>query len=549
MQKRKVVLLILDGFGLAPPGPGNAISQANLKSITKYMLSYPHSELAASGEAVGLPAGEDGNTETGHINIGAGRTVWQDLPRINMAIQDRTFFTNDAFVGAIKFAILHKTNLHLMGLVSDAGVHSNIKHLYALLELVKKFGAEAPSTYIHVITDGRDSPPNAGIRFVKELSDMCAQIGVGKVATVMGRYYAMDRDKRWERIQAAYEALTENIDKKASSAHAAIEQAYVEGTTDEFIKPVIITDTEGNPLPRIVDYDAIIFYNFRIDRPRQLTKAFVLPNFESHMSGSFDPYTIKYSHKHVETDDTRQHPFTRKKVLTNIFFVSMTEYERNLPTIVAYPPNIVQSPLGKVVSEAGMRQLRMSETEKERFVTYYFNGMREESYPGEDHIIVPSPKVATYDMAPEMSAKELTEKLLDRMKIGVYSLIIVNLANPDMVAHTGNIPAAIKACQVADECVGRVVEQALAQEMTCIITADHGNVEEMLSPSGEMDTEHSTFPVPFIMIDPAYTNYPLRLPLGKLGDIAPTILSLMNIPIPPVMTGKNLLQDVLNVHT
>lgn len=538
--------MVLDGWGIGPPGPGNAISQSKLKHIPRLWVSYPHTQLVASGEGVGLPAGEDGNTETGHINIGAGRVVYQDLPRINMSIHDGSFFTNDAFVGAVKFTIQHNSNMHLIGLLSDSGVHASRDHLYALMELVKKQNTNIP-LYLHLFTDGRDSPPQAGIRFIDEIEAKCKELGIGKIATLMGRYYGMDRDRRWERTHEAYTALTESITRIAPSAKAAISSSYERGETDEFIKPTIILDDKGRELPRVQNNDAVIFYNFRIDRPRQLTRAFVLSDFETKTQNiAFDPYAIKYYHKHVVegNEDSTRKPFTRNIVLSNLFFVTMTEYERNLPCTAAFPPQPVKMPLGRVFAEAGLRQLRVAETEKERFVGYYFNGVREDPFIGEDRLIVPSPKVPTYDLKPDMSAYELTQKLIERIQLGIYSLFVVNFANADMVAHTGNIQSAIKACEVVDECVGKIVAQVLAFSGTCIITADHGNVEEMLGPDGEMDTEHSTFPVPFIIIDHIFDNYPAVLPTGKLADIAPTVLALKGLPVPSQMTGKNLLADV-----
>ncbi len=537
-------LIILDGWGIAPPGPGNAISLAKLTHIPRYTVSYPHTQLVASGEGVGLPDNEDGNTETGHINIGAGRVVYQDLPRINMSVADGSFFQNEAFIGAMRYAHEHKSHLHIMGLIGDGGVHSNREHLYALLELIKRQRCDC-SVFLHLFTDGRDSPPKAGLRFITEAEEKMAQVGIGRIATIMGRYYAMDRDGRWERTQRAYEALTQVIDRTAPSAKAAVEQAYASQKTDEFIEPTIILDPQGQPYPRIANHDSVIFFNFRIDRPRQLTRAFVLPDFEVRgATTSFDPYAVKYYHKHMVEMESRMKPFTRSIVLPNLFFVTMTEYERNLPCTIAFPPQIVKLPLGRVFADANMRQLRISETEKERFITYYFNGLREDPFPGEDRLIIPSAKVATYDLKPEMSAEDITEKFLDRMAIGVYSFILINFANVDMVAHTGNIAAAVKACETVDACVGKIVSEILARDGTCIITADHGNVEEMIGPNGEMDTEHSTFPVPFIIIDHMFDNYPQTLPKGKLADIAPTILSHLNLQIPTEMTGNNLLVDV-----
>lgn len=543
MQK-PFVLIILDGWGLAPPGPGNAISLAKLNHIPRHWVSYPHTQLSASGTSVGLPDGEDGNTETGHINIGAGRVVYQDLPRITVAIADGTFFTNEAFVGAIVYARQHQSNVHIMGVISDAGVHASREHLFALLEFFHRQPYSAP-VYLHLFTDGRDAPPKSAIRFIREVEVQCQKIGVGTVATVMGRYYAMDRDRRWERTEKAYIALTEAIPRRAPSALSAIEQAYTEGKTDEFIEPTIIVDPDGTPYPRISAHDAVIFYNYRVDRPRQLTRAFVLSDFETHKAEEpFDPYAIKYYHKHVVTPDGRQQPFTRRVVLSDLFFVTTTEYERNLPTIVAFPLQPVAMPLGRIFSDLGLRQLRVAETEKERFVGYYFNGMREDPFPREDRLIVPSPKVATYDLAPGMSAVAMTDRVIDRLTSGVYSLVVMNYANPDMVGHTGNISAAVQACEVIDECVGKIIALTMNIGGSCVVTADHGNVEEMLGPGGEMDTEHSTFPVPFMLIDHTFDGYPLTLPSGKLADIAPTILNHLQIPVPNDMTGDSLLADV-----
>ncbi len=541
---KPIVLIILDGWGLAPPGPGNAISLSKLSTIPRLWNSYPHGELTASGVAVGLPEGEDGNTETGHLNIGAGRVVYQNLPRINMAISDGSFFKNEAFTGAIRSAIQHNSAIHLMGLLSDSGVHASREHLYALLTLIKEQAPQIP-VYLHLFTDGRDSPPSAAKRFLAEVEAKCHELGVGKIATIMGRYWAMDRDKRWERTAKAYATLTEATARTAPSAQAAIAASYAEGKTDEFVEPTIICDEQGKPLPRIADHDAVIFYNYRIDRPRQLTRALVVSNFEDRIPApSFDPYSVKYFHKHVVEDDSRNQPFKRAVVIPNLYFVTMTEYERNLPCVVAYPPEKIPSPLASVFSDLNLRQLHVAETEKERFVTYYFNGLREEPYAGEDRIIVPSPKVATYDLKPEMSSEELTNHVLDRLSLGIYTFTVINFANTDMVAHTGNIPAAVAACEVADHCVEKIVSTVLAMDGTCVITGDHGNVEEMLGTNGEVDTEHSTYPVPFIMINKSLASYPHLLPKGKLADIATTILGWHKLPIPVSMTGKNLLADL-----
>jgi len=543
MKNTPVVLCILDGWGIAPKGAGNAISQAHLTQIPQLWNTYPHTTLSASGTGVGLPDGEPGNTETGHINIGAGRIVYQDLLRIDSSVEDRSFFKNDAFIGAIRHANKHHTHIHIMGLFSSAGVHASPKHLCALLKLFQEQKVE--SVYLHLFTDGRDSPPQAALKFFREAQKLCESFSFAHIATVIGRYYAMDRDKRWDRTQLAYTALTEGSQYTAKTPLEAIEYAYKRNETDEFIKPTVILDPSGNPYPRITDEDAVIFYNYRIDRPRQLTRAFVLPDFERHAADfSFDPYAVKYYKKHIVTQASSTRPFIRKKKLKNLFFVTMTEYERDMPCIVAFPPQSIQSSLGEILSDAGIRQLRISESEKERFVTYYFNCMREERFTGEDRLIVPSPKVATYDLMPQMSSLEITSRLLDRLSLNVYDFFVVNFANPDMVAHTGNIDASIKACEYVDSCIGKIVSTVLAKNGTCLITADHGNVEEMLTKTGGVDTEHSKFPVPLIIANRHMMGKNTLLPTGKLGDIAPTILSVMGIPIPKKMTGTNLVKNI-----
>lgn len=541
---KPVLCIVLDGWGLAPPGPGNALSLAKTPTMNRLWTSFPHTQLAAAGGAVGLPSGEDGNTETGHLNLGAGRVVYQDLPRINKAIEDGTFFQNDAFSAAANYACQHNSNIHLLGMLTDAGVHAHKDHLYALLQFFKESNCQAP-VYLHLFTDGRDAPPHSSLRFLADLEEVMRTLEVGTIATIMGRYYGLDRDRRWDRTQKAYEALTQMGGSTAPSAQAAIEASHAAGVTDEFIVPTIILDQSGTPLPRIREHDAVIFFNYRIDRPRQLTRAFVLPNFEQHATvESFDPYAVKYYHKHVVTQDYRSKPFTRGVVLSDLFFVTMTQYEQSLNCSVAFPQQVIDMPLGQVYAERGDRQLRMSESEKERFVGFYFNGYHEVPFPGEDRLIVPSPNVATYDLLPEMSSTELTNRLIDRLSLGVYAFMLVNFANPDMVAHTGNIPAAVRAVEATDACVGRIVEKILSLDGTCIITGDHGNVEEMLGSEGEMDTEHSVFPVPFLMINRHYQGNALTLPAGKLADVAPTILSYQGINVPPQMNGKNLLSDL-----
>lgn len=544
MKNTPIVLVILDGWGVAPDGPGNAISQSHLKEIPRLWNSYPHTTLAASGKSVGLPDNEPGNTETGHINIGAGRIVYQDLLRIDAAIENGAFFRNEAFIGATRHATKHHSNIHVIGLFSDVGVHSSTKHLCALMDFFKR--QQSGPVYLHLFTDGRDSPPQSAKKFFEQAHTLCESFPFVKIATIMGRYYGMDRDRRWDRTEQAYKALTEGSQYTAKNPIEAIEYSYKRNETDEFIKPTVILDPVGNPYARIQDDDAIIFYNYRIDRPRQLTRAFVLSDFEKHVSDfSFDPYSVKYYKKHVVSLPATTSPFIRSKVLHNLFFVTMTEYERDIPCVVAFPPQIVNNSLGETIANNEIRQLRISESEKERFVTYYFNCMREERFAGEDRLIIPSPKVATYDLLPQMSAGDVTDRLLDRLSLGVYGFIVVNYANPDMVAHTGNIQASIQACEYTDMCVGKIVASVLSKNGTCLITADHGNVEEMLTQTGGIDTEHSRYPVPFIIVNRQYTGKYTLLPTGKLGDIAPTILHLLDMSIPEDMTGTNILKDLI----
>jgi 2,3-bisphosphoglycerate-independent phosphoglycerate mutase len=537
---KPIVLLILDGWGIGPANAGNAITRANTPNMRKYWVAYPHTQLTASGEAVGLPHGEDGNTETGHLNIGAGKIVYQDLPRINMSIADGTFGTNRVFLEAFEHVKRNNSALHLMGLVGSGGVHSNIDHLYALISAAKASGLT--NVFLHLFTDGRDSPPTSAISFITQIQEHCKSQGVGRIATIIGRYYSMDRDHRWDRIQLAYDALTLGSPSCTTDPIAAVQERYNAGETDEFIKPISICDLDGKPKV-ISDNDGVIFFNFRIDRPRELTKAFVLPNFESGISSEgFDPYTVKYHHTHLQPQPAATQTFVRQKILKNLYFVSMTEYERGLPTNIAYPPQTVEMPLGRVLEQRGIKQLRMSETEKERFVTYYFNGLREDSFTGEDHVIIPSKKVATYDTAPEMSAREITQTFLEKLNGDFYDFICINLANADMVGHTGNLTATMQAVEIVDECVGKIVNAVTIRGGVVLITADHGNAEELINnETGEIDTEHSGYPVPLYIIGNQFQNKSTMLPSGILADIGPTILKLMDIPKPDSMTGRALI--------
>lgn len=540
IRPKPVVLLILDGWGIGPKNAGNAVELSNPVNMRRLTLMYPHGTLIASGQAVGLPKGEDGNTETGHLNIGAGRIVYQDLPRINMSVAEGNFAQNPAFFKALSHVRQHQSKLHLIGLVGSGGVHSSVNHLYALLAAAKQFELAQP-VCVHAFLDGRDSPPTAGVEYVHELRHHLRELGLGRLVSLMGRYYAMDRDLRWERTQIAYDALTSGLGECAEDLEAALRAAYSGGVTDEFIQPIHYCPDGKQPVV-VEDNDAVIFFNFRIDRPRQLTRAFVLPEFEKGTASfGFDPYAVKYKKSHLNQVQP-MHTFERKKVLKNLCFVTMTEYEKNLPVEIAFPPISVDYPLGRVLAEAGLKQLRVSETEKERFVTYYFNGQREDPYPGEDRVIIPSKKVATYDLQPQMSAFEITETLLEKFKHGQYDVYIVNFANADMVAHTGNLAASIQACKVVDTCVGILEEAVNALGGVLCITADHGNAEELINnQTGEMDTEHSIYPVPFLICGKSLGHGPQLLPQGILADVAPTILQLLNIPQPAEMTGRQLL--------
>ncbi len=542
---KPIVLVILDGWGLAPHNSGNAIALAKTPVIDQLTANSYYTKLQASGESVGLPKGEDGNTETGHLNLGAGRIVYQDLPRINQSIADGSFVHNSKFLAAIEHTKQHQSQLHLIGLVGSGGVHSHLNHLFALIHTCKKH--QAPRVVLHLITDGRDSPPTSGINFIHQIEHKLAEVGLGHIATITGRYYAMDRDHRWERTEIAYKALAKRQGEMVDSAESGITACYQQGITDEFIKPLIIKSKDPDS-DTIKENDAVIFFNFRIDRPRQLTKAFVYPNFEyvSVKQDGFDPYAIKYYKSHLAPSthhqDANRAPFDRGPLIKNLYFVTMTEYEMGLPAHVAFPPENIDTPLGKVIADAGLRQLRMAETEKERFVTFYFNGQHEDPYPGEDRIIIPSPPVPTYDQKPEMSSIELTQTLLERIDTNLYDFIVINFANPDMVGHTGNLEAGIKACEYADANIGKIIEAVDNVGGITVITADHGNVEEMLNlSSGSIDTEHSTNPVPLIIHGQLPPQVPKQLPQGILGDVAPTVLKLMNLPKPSSMSGQSLI--------
>ncbi|MBI2310368.1 2,3-bisphosphoglycerate-independent phosphoglycerate mutase [Candidatus Collierbacteria bacterium] len=499
-MNKRVILCIMDGWGIAPPGPGNAITLADPPNFKNLIEHYPHSQLEASGIAVGLPADLDGNTETGHLNIGAGRIVYQDLARINMSIAEGSFFTNPALLEAINHANTNHSALHLVGLIGASGVHAANEHLYALIMLAAHH--EVERVYLHLITDGRDSPPHDAINQVSAVADhLTRYLSAGKIASLLGRYYAMDRDMRLERTKLAFDCLTGETCPNTETAEQAIKESYDRGESDEFIKPVSIGENPAQT--RIKTNDAVIFYNFRIDRPRQLTKTLLDAN------------------------------------IPNLKLVTMTKYHPKFNLPVAFPDLILKNPLGELISTAGQKQLRAAESEKERFVTYYFNGQRYDPFPGEERLIIPSPHVATYDLAPEMSTPLLIDSFCKAFAADGHILGVINIACPDMVAHTGNIEKTILAVKAADAGLAKLLELANQTGSYLLMTGDHGNAEELLNrETSEMDTEHSLFPVPFII----YAKEPLigRLENGVLADVAPTILSLLDISKPSEMTGKNL---------
>lgn len=507
-----ILLTILDGWGEAPAGPGNAITNAHTPNFDWLVKNYPHTLLEASGEWVGLPAGQMGNSEVGHLNIGAGRIVYQELTRINKAISEGSFFENEVLKKAMRHALRNDAALHLIGLVSDGGVHSDLLHLFALLEMAKK--ERVRDVYIHCILDGRDTPPDNAREYIVKLEEKLKELKLGKIATVSGRYYAMDRDKRWDRTEKAYRAFVLGEGEKALSALEAIEKSYEQGVLDEFVLPTVITDENGKAVGQIKDGDAIIFFNFRADRMRQIVRAFIEDNSSFFSTGLFTP---------------------------DVFIATLTSYDQNFNLPVAFEPQILKNILGEVISENGLKQLRVAETEKYAHVTFFFNGGEEAPFAGEDRILIPSPKVATYDLKPEMSAYEVTDTVLKKIIENSYDLIVLNYANPDMVGHTGSMKAAMRAIEVVDECLGRIIEAVSSQKGTLLVTADHGNAEVMMEEDGSPHTAHTSNPVPLILMDDRFKNASLNK--GILSDIAPTILSLMNLPQPAAMTGKNLIKE------
>ena len=512
--KKKVMLIILDGFGAAPASKGNAVTNANPENLSSLWTTNSHTYLLASGPAVGLPENVKGNSEVGHLSIGAGSLVNQNLPRINKAIEKGFLESNTVLNKAITHAQKDNSAIHLMGCLSDGSVHAHIDHFIAFLDIFAKKNF-AGNVYIHAFTDGRDTPPDSSEKYLEKIDKHCREIGVGKIATMCGRYYAMDRNREWEKTEKAFKLITEGIGTKYSSYEEAVLDNYNKGKTDEFIQPSIITDNPNN-LPIIKDNDSIIFMNFRADRAVQLTDAFINSKFNN---------------------------FTRKNI-KNFFFASIMEYKRSYPPNVIFPKQYIFNPLGKVLSTSGLRQLRIAESEKFPHVTYFFNGGMNLQYQGEDRIEIPSPDVATYDEQPEMNAEKVTDTLIKKISTNIYDFILLNFANTDMVGHTGSIPASIKAVSTVDVLTNSLVRHFLAKGGTVIITADHGNVEELLNiNTGAMDTEHSLNPVPLILID---KNIPKQqLPYGALKDIAPTILHIMGIPQPSEMTGRSLLKGVI----
>jgi len=510
-MKKPLLLCILDGYGLNEETAGNAIAAAKTPNLDRLFVACPHTQIGSSGMNVGLPAGQMGNSEVGHTNIGAGRVVYQELTRISKSIDDGDFFSNPALVGAIESAKANGGSLHLMGLVSDGGVHSHNTHIYALLELAKREGLER--VYIHALLDGRDVAPISGADFVRDLQSHTGTIGVGKIATVCGRYYAMDRDNRWERVSQGYAAFVYGEGVRADDAEAAIRASYEtldedgKYRTDEFVLPTVI-DKNGIIRPN----DSVIFFNFRPDRAREITRAFVDPGFAG---------------------------FPRRDGYFPLYYVCMTQYDAAMPNVrVAFAPQSLANTLGEYLSAVGKTQLRIAETEKYAHVTFFFNGGAEKPYPGEDRILIPSPKVATYDLRPEMSAYPVTDAVIESVVSGKYDVIILNYANCDMVGHTGVFSAAVAALEAVDACAGRVEAAVRSMGGAFLLTADHGNADRMLDTDGSPFTAHTISPVPFLIS--CEKEVGLREG-GRLCDIAPTMLALMDLPQPPEMTGETLL--------
>jgi len=526
MSNKPVVLTILDGWGVAPSSAGNAISEGSTPNFNKYISNYPAMTIHASGNEVGLMFGEMGNSEVGHLNIGAGRVYYQTCPRINKEIASGEFFDNEALLKAIENVRNNNTNLHLLGLVSSGNVHSSNEHLYALLELCKKHKI-SNRVFIHAILDGRDCVFNSGKDFILELQNKMKELRVGKIASLSGRYYALDRDNRWERVVKAYKAIAEGVaERTAEDPMKVIYESYEQKNYDEEFIPTVITN-KNEPVATVKDNDSVIFFNFRPDRARELTKAFILPSFDK---------------------------FERNQPAKNLVFTTLTEYEKQLPVLVAYLPVVVHNSLAEVISKAGLKQFHTAETEKYAHITFFLNGTIEDPFDGEDRKIIPSPHVSSYDQKPEMSAMAVLKEVNKAIDSEKYDFIIVNFANPDMVGHTGSLEAGIKACEIVDKCLGSVVENVLAHDGIVLVTADHGNAEVMKNlQTNEIDKEHTNNPVPFVIIGKDYMgtagisgdapegDLSLMNPVGVLADVAPTILKLMGVDQPEEMTGQALI--------
>ncbi len=509
MSKKPYALIIMDGYGVNERHEGNAIYAAKTPNMDKYLAECPNTIVHASGMDVGLPEGQMGNSEVGHTNIGAGRIVYQELTRITKSIEDGDFFENEALCAAIENCKKNDSALHIMGLLSDGGVHSHNKHLYGLLELAKKNGIE--KVFVHCFLDGRDVPPSSGADYVEALVEKMRSIGTGKIASVMGRYYAMDRDNRWERVEKAYNAIVLGSGNRDTSAVNAVKKSYNDGVTDEFVVPTVITDEDGEALGRVSENDSVIFFNFRPDRAREITRTIVDKDFSG---------------------------FERKFFGT--FFVCMTQYDASMPNVhVAFRPQTLVNTFGEYISKKGLRQLRIAETEKYAHVTFFFNGGVEAVYDGEDRALINSPKVATYDLQPEMSAYEVTDEVVKRIESGEYDVVVLNFANCDMVGHTGVFDAAVKAVETVDECLGRTIDAILKMGGVALVTADHGNADQMIDYDTKGPfTAHTTNVVPLVMLG---AEEGLGLKPGRLADLAPTMLDLMGLEKPSEMTGESLL--------
>ncbi|WP_077214728.1 2,3-bisphosphoglycerate-independent phosphoglycerate mutase [Bacillus dakarensis] len=511
MGKSPVALIILDGFAFRDEKKGNAVAQANKPNFDRYWGKYPHSTLTASGEAVGLPEGQMGNSEVGHLNIGAGRIVYQSLTRVNIAIREGHFEKNETFIDAMEHVKKNGTNLHLFGLLSDGGVHSHVQHLYALLRLAAESGVK--NVYVHGFLDGRDVGPQTAGSYIKETMDKMKEYGIGEFATISGRYYSMDRDKRWERVEKSYRAMVYGEGPSYTNPLDVIDDSYNNGIYDEFVLPSVIKKENGEPVATIQDNDAVIFYNFRPDRAIQISNTFTNEDFRSFDRGPGHP--------------------------NKLHFVCLTHFSESVDGYVAFKPSNLDNTIGEVLSQNGLTQLRIAETEKYPHVTFFMSGGREAEFPGEKRILINSPKVATYDLQPEMSAYEVTDALVKEIENDNFDAIILNFANPDMVGHSGMLEPTIKAVETVDECLGRIVDLIVSKGGAAIITADHGNADEVITIEGNPMTAHTTNPVPVIV-----TKEGLELRDGGiLGDLAPTMLDLLNVNKPAEMTGTSLIKS------